>query len=54
MIKSECLERLLRLTVVWVNYKNGGVLGKPDTLAQVSGSLSFEGRIFLLGIIRVQ
>ena len=35
-MKSDCLERLLRLTSVWVNYRNGVVLIQPDSLALVS------------------
>ena len=32
---AEHLERLVRLTVGWVRYRNGAVLGKPDSVAKV-------------------
>ena len=33
---AEHLERLVRLTVNWVRYRNGAVLGKPDSVAKVN------------------
>ena len=36
LIKSACLERLVRLTSVWVGHRNGAIVNKPDSVAKVS------------------
>ena len=34
LIKSACLERLIRLTSVWVGLRNGAIVSKPDSVAK--------------------
>ena len=48
LMKSACLERLVRLTSVWVGHRNGAIISKPDSVAKVCDMNFLTEKLILL------